>query len=249
MQNSNSPATNRNLAGKIRDIEESIKLTQAGMRAWDRIGGGGDKWQEMAWFVQFSTLDFDNISDGDLLNVQEEVCAISLLYGSRPPSKKLITRQQMKLPQKEIASYLEDFVQKEAVLLGPFSYKLWVGRVPSGLDITKLKMPLTNDQFTDSMIITRHVMVDNDTEGGPLPFLRYHFAKLLPEFANSLLPCPKCQKIFLKFRRHATFCSRACQSRAAMETNRAKKKKEKLAAQKGSKPKTMKSTAKNKGGK
>lgn len=237
MQNINLPAINRNLAGKVTSKDPGNFSREAVERACERVGVFGDRWKQMAWYVQFSTLDFDNISDGNLLNVQEEVFAISLFYCCAP-AKKFPTRAQMKLTQNEIANYLEDLVRKGVAYLGPFSFTLMVERPQYQLDNNLSRIPLEFVGPNPSEVKTLKKL-DENPEEGYLPILRYHLAELLPLFANSLFRCPKCQKIFLQFRRHAKFCSRVCQSRAAMETVRKEKKVEK------SKPKA--STTKHRG--
>jgi hypothetical protein len=55
-------------------------------------------------------------------------------------------------------------------------------------------------------------------------FLTYHFAKLLTRFPDAIHSCPHCNKLFLRFRRNAIYCSRECQSVSVMRKLRGVKK-------------------------
>ncbi|MCA9469664.1 MAG: hypothetical protein KC643_30050 [Nitrospira sp.] len=206
MQKINPHPPKRNHGLKDSNKDRINISDEALQRARERVSLGGDRWQEMAWYVNFSTLDFNNMSDGDLLNVQEEIIAICHNVIS-PFRYDLPTRDKIKPIQEEIAKHLKAMVETGSTRLGPFSYFVFVSRNPYA---------------------TAKIAVNPETREILLPTLRFQFSELLPFFADSFFRCPKCQKIFLQFRRHAKFCSRICQSRAAMETIREKKKHAKL---------------------
>jgi hypothetical protein len=219
MQNINLPPPKRNSAIEV-PPKDRIRISASVLqRARERVGLDGESWQQMAWYVHFATLDFDNMSGGDLLNIQEEVIAISHNC-DQTSSWKIPTREQLKPFQQEIAKCLKDINSAGGTVVGPISYTLLVIR-PQYLN-ERISSPPEDPHLIWPQIATIRFISDKENPGNTIPVLRYYFAKLLPDFANSLLPCPKCQKIFLQFRRHAKFCSRQCQSQRAAEVNREK---------------------------
>ena len=223
MQKTNLSPSKRNQGRKALP-KGRVKISDSALqRARVRVGLGGDQWSEMNWYVQFSTLDFDNMSDGELLDVQEEVIAIYHDCSHTSPFD-LLTHGQLKTIQQEIAKSLEGLVSQGCTTLD-INYTLILMRP----DYLHEREPLhpKSPHLNLPKIVTIKLMRDQKNSLDTIPTLRYRFAELLPLFAPSLLQCPKCKKIFLQFRRHAKFCSRVCQSRSAMENIRKKEKRPK----------------------
>ena len=195
----------------------------------------------MDWYVQFACLDFSDMSEGKHHEVQEEVIAICLELSQATPFK-FLTPDQLKTFQQEIAKCLKDLIGKGCAVIGPISYTFLILRPQHQSLIGELETPhlsLPNE-------VTIRLMGQMSTSSETIHALRYHFTSLLPSFANSVLSCPRCQKIFLQFRRHAKFCSRVCQSRAAMDSVREKKKDSKVIS--NTLPKKRRDTPKEKEG-
>lgn len=72
--------------------------------------------------------------------------------------------------------------------------------------------------------------------------LQYHLASLLMRWPDTVQRCPHCQRLFARFRRHAIYCSRPCQSVVAAREGRieeAKKKKEEVRKKSEAKKETL----------
>lgn len=201
-------------------------------RARERIGFDIDHWHQLNWYLNLSNLKIETLSDGDLLNLQEEVIALCRLlteYTNAP----LLTQDQLRALQREIRKPFEDLVNTGTALLGPFSYKACI-TCPASIfgknsSATKVKSSLRRQSLPP--LVALKFLVDDSTDKSNERYipniLLSHLADLLSLMGNSIVRCPKCQKMFLQFRRHAKFCSRECQSRAAMASIREKKKIEK----------------------
>ena len=212
-------------------------------RAGERIGLNIDEWHHMAWYVKFSQLNITSMSEGELKTFQEEVIAICRHRHNYSPSF-LLSRDNLSAVQTKIWGSLLSLLELGGVHFGIFRYSvslLLSNRIVKARgyssDGKNWGHPYTEGP---EIFINKNLWPDNDELGNVTSELLSHFADLLSKFANRILRCNKCQKFFLQFRRHSKFCSRQCQSRAAMETVRKKKK----AAQMKSKssPKKQKSS-------
>jgi hypothetical protein len=191
-------------------------------RARERLGFDVNSWDQMNWYIQFSRVDFHAISDGDLLNIQEEVVALCRLLDNYV-SQSLLTRRALKALQQELTKHLEGLVDKGAVRLGPFTYETMIYRLK---DIIKKSGSSQVAEFPDppEWITLRTITSDGTSKSYTPTRLLSHFGELLSEFKQSIIRCPRCQRIFLKNRRHAQYCDRYCQSRSAAQANRERKK-------------------------
>ena len=212
-------------------------------KARERIGFDIGNWHQMEWYINLVRLDFENVSDGDFQNTQEEVVGIvrALANHSNPP---LLRRNELTELQKEIRKSLDQLINFGSLSLGPFSYKVMVYRPSYMTDKFFPDRKKTASQATLDLpeLLAHRILVKGETGGkGVTHYLLSHFADLLGLYGHRIFPCPKCEKIFLQFRSHAKFCSRECQSRAAMEASRQKKKaKTKIRPKQPQKSKTKK---------
>jgi len=181
------------------------------------------RWEVLNWFVQFARRDLDAASEGDWQSLTEEVQA--LLH--------LITYQQLQAPlSHDDLAALQEYVMK--VLMGL-------------VDTTETPIMKLEVKFQISAFIRRGKGRTADASQvkrlGPVtgfpagPFagfigpdgpqgLIYHLACLLIRFPDVVQRCPKCHRLFARFRRHAEYCSRECQSQVAAHDYRLKKKAE-----------------------
>ena len=215
---------------RIPDEQKSCAIRgPAIQKARERAQFDVDNWHQMNWYINFVGLDLSNLSDGDLLNIQEEVIALSRILKNltAPP---LLTRAELEALQQQILNPLEEWLNKGSITLGPFSYTAWILRINPNFE----KIPPTlKDKIQNlhlpEVAIHKSIPYTTGTKFFFTLFLA-HLADLLGECGHLILRCPKCEKIFLQFRRHAEFCSRQCQSQRAAEVNRQKKKAEEAKA-------------------
>jgi hypothetical protein len=208
-------------------------------RAGERIGLHIDEWHQMAWYVKFSQQNITTMSEGELKTCQEEVEAICR-YRHNYGKSLLLARHNLTAIQQKIGGSLSSLLRTGGVHLGTFCYSTLVFLSP---EIGKARGYSADGQHWGSPlenppeIQTKKILKPNNDELGDVTEeLMSHLAELLGKFGNKIVRCNKCQKFFLQFRRHSKFCSRQCQSRAAMETVRKNKK----AAQLESKSSTKK---------
>jgi hypothetical protein len=190
-------------------------LTRIGLASHDPF-----RWEALQWFVEFAQRDLSAATEGDWLSLVEEVQA--LLH--------LITHQQLRAPlSRDDLRALQEYVLK--VLMGlvltnetpivKFEVKFQVsafirrgeGRAADPSQVKRLG-PLTG--FPAGPFAG---FIGPDGPHG----LIYHLACLLMRFPDAVQRCPHCLRLFARFRRHAKYCSRKCQSVVAAREDRRKK--------------------------
>ena len=190
----------------------------------ERIGFTSSTWDQMNWFVLFAKENLDQLTSGDLLNLQEQIAAIwkQLKYTSkykreRGPDDILPSHEQIVQLQATIVSHLNDIVYKGSSRSGPYSITRFVTHYHDEIEGWEETDPWTIiDEWKSE------ILMSGPEEDSYRSYLVTHLFDLFAEHAKSLKHCPHCSKIFLQLRRHAVYCSRACQSVATMKKQRTK---------------------------
>ena len=191
-----------------------------------------DMWERMNWFIQVAQKPVDELSQGEILSLQEEIRAAErVLFHNVKPT--FFTIEKIKDLQAKILEHIERLSDEGSCLLGPFKVSIWVARFrfiaeKRGISSSSANTPLD--------LVTWY-----QTVGGQ-DGLIYEMGRLLSEFGDSFRRCPHCSKIFLQLRKNAVHCGRKCQSIAVMREKR-KGEKERTIKVKGRKK------SKSKGGK
>lgn len=199
-------------------------------RTLARIGLAGHDpvcWEALHWFVEFSQRDLDACTEGDWHLLTEEVQA--LLH--------LITYQQWQAPlgrddlrtiQTAARAVLLGLVDNHEASIGPFTTTIFIRRGAG--------RPGTPSQVKRFGPITAF---PSGSFAGHLPpadpnGLTYHLACLLMRFPDVVQRCPhsKCKRLFARFRRHAIYCSRQCQSVVAAQEHRDEERRKKAESKK-----------------
>jgi hypothetical protein len=163
-------------------------------RALARIKFEASEWDQLNWYVQFAAKRIKQLSPGERLSLREEARAVERTLARRiggAESVPEIDDDELQRLHGFFSKKLLELVTTGHVTLGPFELRI---------------------------LITFGLV--SETVGGKgllgNRFLTYHFAKLLTWFPDAIRGCPHCNNIFLRFRRNAIYCSRACQSVAVM---------------------------------
>lgn len=195
-------------------------------KAWGRIGR--DPWYYMAWFVKLANSAIEDMSEGDLKNLQEE-CQVmrGLYYPFRKMEKDRKrypflrggkccgppTVQQLIALQAIFASHLSAVAEGREVKLGPFIIQHET-RFKRSTEAEK-RGGYPNYRIYPIEILQASATIYAEQE------LLIRLAKLLESFVERVRRCPHCNKLFLQLRRNATYCGRACHSVAGMQKLRA----------------------------
>ena len=190
-------------------------------RAIARItsGGANREWEMMNWYVGLAQKDLQSISSGDFLNLQEELVAlVRTLYrhdNPEPPKRVQIKRLQL-----AISRHLSELLERGQTKFAPFKIVSWIVCLKKAASIGGMPAlpPESPGIFTWDTV--RPKTTSQLVETSAL----HWFNQLLKQHADSIGRCVHCDKIFLQFRRNARYCSRRCQSVAAMRVIRNKEK-------------------------
>ncbi len=180
-------------------------------------------WEQLNWYVKVAKLDFGELSVEDLLNLQDEVAALSSIVDGTVGGRPLLPLKNLKVVQQNISTHLVNIVDNLSTEIGPFSYTTVISRLrtrfknhPDWTPEKLEKLPRVNISKKYSHCKTQEDMIAT--------ILLDRLVELLSEFGDSIVRCLRCHQIFLQLRRHAECCSRQCQSQRAAEVNRQKKK-------------------------
>jgi hypothetical protein len=178
----------------------------------------------MNWYVLFAKEDLAKLTAGDTLNLQEQICAIwvKLRYidkrASHPTRPELPSFQQVQELQDAVIKHLSEIVVDGETKAGPFQISRFISQPLIRLNEDEPdRSPVLGVGDWESQILITGPKHDTFKD-----YLITHLFDLLAEHADSVKACPHCRQGFLQLRRHAVYCSRACQSVAAMQKQRAK---------------------------
>ena len=191
-------------------------LTKTHQLALERVGFLKGPWDELDWFVRFATMDLDKVSQGDFLNLQEEIWALlTVHFKSSPDSIPL--REQIIEIQQTIRNHLTELVDRGQTMLPSLPGFLWITypRIAANLSVgaspvAKLK------KFKRMLEIVSHRAASGHPDN-LVPLL----GELLEKVGKPVLRCPHCRNFFLPSRSNQENCSRHCQSVAVMQRHRA----------------------------
>lgn len=185
-------------------------LTRIGLASHDPF-----RWEALQWFVEFAQRDLSAATEGDWLSLVEEVQALLHLI-THQQWRAPLNREDLRALQTAALKVLTGLVDNQEATIGPFTTKIFIrrgsGRI-AGPEQVKRLGPITT--FPAGPFAGH--LPPEDPNG-----LIYHLACLLTRFPETVQRCPKCHRLFARFRRHAEYCSRACQSRVAASKGRIK---------------------------
>jgi hypothetical protein len=208
----------------------------------ERIGFTTTSWDQMNWYVAFVRENLSRLTTGDFLNLQEQVTAIwyKLRYidqkGEQPRRPQpLPTTTEIKLLQDIIAQHLSDIADKGASRSSPYTVTRF---------IEHLHFWDEDHENGEYDFWRSQVFISGKQENAYKEYLVNHLFDLLREHAQSIRRCPHCSRVFLQLRRHAMYCSRACQSVATMKKHRTNEPQKEAATRKSGKPSRTRSKRK-----
>ena len=200
-----------------------IRREKAIQRARERADFDIDSWHQLNWYVQFMMHDFDNLSNGDLLNVQEEVTALCRVIEHHQGYRPLLTRAELVAVQQKITKPLMGLVDRGRAEFEEFSYKVVIYRLK---DLMEKDPSSRTDKSSNVPEVVPDKRFTNckTRESYTSTVLLLRLIDLLAIYGQSIRRCLKCKHLFLAFRRHAQYCTRQCQSQSAADANRKRKK-------------------------
>lgn len=184
------------------DVSRDPVMMRIGLTTWNAATSRWS-WEIANWYVTFAQKDLELMSQGDWLNLQEELMTWrGMILHEDDPSD--LGREELRVFQKEVLRRLNELADHETL----------------DFDRPKTKVLL------NPLLVKHRPKTDKRplvTYIGPkgLDGLLYHFGELLirtlEKNPNAIRRCPHCRKIFIQLRRHSRYCSRVCQSRAAVQ--------------------------------
>lgn len=169
-------------------------------------------WEQLNWYVEMTKRDIRRLSPKHLKELQKEFTVLNkaLWYPQAKclfPSKAIMSRLQS-----VIRKHLEELSDSGHTKMGPFRLCVEVERPLSRLKdsfggFTKKELAEIDGHTHQTILISGNGLL-------------FHLSELLKKYGGSMRRCPHCSNLFLQFRRSATYCSRKCQSIAAMKAIR-----------------------------
>lgn len=192
--------------------------------ALKRIGLPGEikdwnplRWEVLDWIVRFADRDLSEMSAGDEQNLREEVRTLSVLLNV-DAQPETITLDLLRPFQEQIRAELLAHTEGKDVPFGPFEITFIIRR--PGRKEPKLPAGHAGFLRLGKLIVTFQGVRSVHIPPPGLQGLRYHLVRLLGKYPDTVQCCPHCQRLFARFRRHAIYCSRKCQSVAVMRKRR-----------------------------
>jgi hypothetical protein len=184
----------------------------AQLEAWNPF-----RWEVLDWFVRLAERDLAAMSPGDWQNFSEEVRTLKVLLNVDVQAE-MPTLDVLPPFQDQIRAALVDLVDNKRIELGPFQITTIIQRPLA----EEPKLPSGHDKFfrLGASIALFQGVRSVDIPPGGLEGLRYHLSRLLQKYPDTVQRCPHCRRLFARFRKHAQYCSRECQSVAIMRKRR-----------------------------
>jgi len=185
-------------------------------RALGRMGLAGHDpfcWEALDWFVVFAQRDLATATEGDWLLLTEEAQALLYLV-THQLLRSTLTRDDLQGLQRGVLTVLTRLVDSGEADIGHFQVHIFIRRgagKAAGPSQVKRLGPVLG--FPAGPFAG---LIGPDGANG----LQYHLASLLMRWPDTVQRCPKCHRLFARFRRHAKFCSRKCQSQVAASESR-----------------------------
>jgi len=223
------------------DRSISLILTPTDQRALERVGFHRDKWYETDWFVRFAMMDLEKASQGDFLNLEEEIVALVTAHYRNRDQESVPSREQIIEIQRTLLKHLTELADKGKTMFPALSGWVWIiyPRIAANLSVGASAVARL-EEFSRMLDIGSHRAAASGKPENIIPLL----GELLEKVGRPILRCPHCRTIFLQSRTNQEFCSRSCQSVAVMQKRRAEAKAQ---TQKKAKGKKTGSTASKKG--
>jgi hypothetical protein len=194
----------------IQQAEDDGALARIGLADHDPF-----RWEALQWFVVFSQRDLGAATEGDWLLLTEEVQALLPLI-THQRMRALLSRDDLRALQETASEVLIGLVDNNEAHIGTFPVTVLIrrgkGRVAGPSQIKRLGPLICSPAGPFAGVAGPFAgVIGPDGISG----LMYHLGSLLMRFPETVQRCPKCHRLFARFRRHAKFCSRVCQSRVA----------------------------------
>ena len=180
----------------------------------------------MNWFVELAQEDLRNISQGDLLNLQEELVALvrtsCRITNAEPPKLS-----QVKQLQHDISGHLNDLLERGQTQFSHIQICSWIVCPKKAFSVQRMLAQGMSAPPPRSPDVFHWDVIQPKKPSQLVKTCALHFFNQLLKLkmhADSIARCAHCARIFLQFRRNARYCSRRCQSVAAMRVIRNKEK-------------------------
>lgn len=197
-------------------LAAALKRTEAA-----HIPAQREQLNALAWFVELAqwlelhNTDLRHMSPADILTKQEEFAALErqLQVRHSPP---LPSKMDLRLLSIGVKDALDDLRHKHETRLGPFFMSVHIV-LP-----TKPSSANPVDRARDVSDFNRAIGAPSflqDRAEGRNGLMR-EFAGLLKKYLTSIRCCPGCEMVFVQPRKNAEYCSRKCQNKHYMQTER-----------------------------
>ena len=104
-----SVPTKQNLGKKAPSLDRSQSIR----RAKERANLDKGSWDQLNWYVNFTKLNFDKLSDGDILNIQDEVAALCSIVEGHLGGRPLLSLKRLRSIQLDIFTKLSNLVDHQ----------------------------------------------------------------------------------------------------------------------------------------
>jgi hypothetical protein len=178
------------------------------------------RWEALNWFVTFAQRDLAVATEGDWLLLNEEAQALLHVVAHQQLAISF-SREEWHELQATVRTWLTRLVDEDVVLMGRFEVQIFVRR-----GARTLAGPPRVRSWGGLTAMPQHNFAGQIAPGG-VPGLKYHLASLLERWPDTVQRCLRCHRLFARYRGHAVFCGRKCQSQEAAQKTRDKEKQEK----------------------
>jgi hypothetical protein len=183
------------IVGEDVDVSQNPVMARLGLTIWNAATSRW-RWELFNWYCTLAQTEPEMLSEGDWLNLQEEIMTLRILinYENAP---KPVSQAEVRAFQKEIYRRLKGLADPP--------------------HLVAIKQPGVTRIFQARWDAPISAL---DHPAG-LKGLLYHLGDLMERTLEinrtAVQRCRRCQRIFIQLRRHAEFCSRQCQSREAVK--------------------------------
>ena len=189
-------------------------------RALERTRFTQGKEAELDWFVRFARMDIEKASQGDLLNLEEEIVVLLTVHFRSRDQESVPSREQIIEIQRTLLKHLTELADKGKTMFPALPGWVWIiyPRIAANLSVGASAVAKL-EEFSRMPDIGSHRAASGKPEN-LIPLLGELFEKV----GRPIVRCPHCRTIFLQSRANQEFCSRSCQSVAVMQKRRAEAK-------------------------
>ena len=115
--------------GPLKEVFLSTERKKSIRIAKERKNFDVDNWEQLKWYVKFSQLDFGQLSDGDLLKIQDKVAALCWVVEGRIGGRPLLPSKYLMALHQKFSTHLANWADKFSTNFGTFSITI-VGHRP-----------------------------------------------------------------------------------------------------------------------